>query len=192
MMGWFRGVVILAVIAGFNAILLVSGSGSYAHAALVTSFHSTDDSHGPAIENVSFAPENLTTATEFVLVKASIAETNGISWVRVFACLADENGFQLLCLPPHEMAAKGDIWEAEVQIRFAMVAGDHVGFNITAQDNIGNANTHYTLITVEEGSSTENRTSTNESGIGIWASLLGLAVIAVGLIRIKINKRKAE
>ncbi|MHA2232795.1 MAG: hypothetical protein ACXAB4_09915 [Candidatus Hodarchaeales archaeon] len=190
--GSFRGVIILAVMTGFITVLLVSGSGSYAHAALITPFHSTDDSHGPAIQNVSFAPENLTTTTELVLVTASIADANGISWVRVFACLADEDGFQLLCLPPQEMAAKGNAWEAEVQIRFATVPGDHVGFNITALNNLGNANTHYTLITVGEGSFSENGTTTNESGVGIWVSLLGLAVAAIGIIRIRNKKGKAE
>lgn len=191
-MGSFRGVTFLLVMLGFNTVLLVSGGGSSAHAALITPFHATGDGLGPAIQNVSFIPENITTATELVLVKASIADSSGISWVRVFACLADDNGLQKLCLPPQEMVTKGNTWEVEIRILFETVPGDHVGFNITAQDNLGIANTHYTLITVENAPFTENRTSTNESGVRIWVSLLGLAMIATGLIRTRIKKRKAE
>jgi hypothetical protein len=160
--------------------------------------HLTGEEMGPNIQNVFINPENITTNTELIDIRASITDSDGISWVRVFACLTDEFGVQVLCLPPQEMTLQqGDIWEAEVRLLFAKAVGDNIGFNITAQDNLGDISIHYTIRVVTNTPSAENGTtsldtSTKETSYGIWGSFLGLILAAILFTRIKHRKKKGE
>ncbi|MFX0113895.1 MAG: hypothetical protein ACFFB3_05075 [Candidatus Hodarchaeota archaeon] len=147
-----------------------------------------DGEMGPNIQNVFINPENITMDTQIIDIRASVTDGDGISWVRVFACLTDDSGFQVLCLPPQEMTTRqGDIWEAEVQLLFAKAVGDNIGFNITAQDHLGGTSIYYTIRTV-----TDANTSTKEAGFGIWGSFLRLALVSIVAVGIRHRKKKKE
>ncbi|MFW9914493.1 MAG: hypothetical protein ACFFGZ_02685 [Candidatus Thorarchaeota archaeon] len=194
--GLKRSILLLMIIFGITGPFLLSEGADPAVSDDFIALSSLDDGTGPLIQNTSFEPASITTSTESVLVRASIADPDGISAARVYACLTNASGFQLLCLPPHEMAAQGDAWEATVQILFVTVIGDYVGFNITAQDGLGSSSSYYTMKIVEEPSNIENTdtsgTTTNETDLGIWEPFLGLVAAVFGFKRIRQKQKKPD
>ena len=191
-----KSILLLMIIFGITGPFLPSEGTDPAVSDDFIALPSLDDGTGPLIQNASFEPASITTSTESVLVRASIADPDGINSVRVYACLANESGYQLLCLPPHEMTAQGDVWEATVQILFVTVIGDYVGFNITAQDNMGSSSSLYTMKVVEASSSIENAgtsgNTTNETEFGIWGSFLGLVAAVFSLKVVRQKQKKAD
>jgi hypothetical protein len=192
--GLRKSILILVMVFGITGVFSFSEGASQAVSDGFIALSLIEDGNGPVIQNASFEPAGITTNTESIFVKATIDDPDGVSSARVYACLANESGFQLLCLPPHEMTAQGDVWEATVQILFVTVVGDYVGFNITAQDNLGSSNSYYTIKIVEETSVIENTdtsgTTTNEADLGIWGPFLGLVAAVFSLKRIRQKQKK--
>lgn len=192
--GLKKSIIALIIVFGIIGAFLPSEGASQAVSDDFITFSLIEDGNGPLIQNASIEPASITTTTESVFVRATIADPEGISSARVYACLANESGFQLLCLPPHEMTAQGDVWEASVQILFATVIGDYVGFNITAQDSLGSSSSYYTIKVVEEPSSIENKgtsgTTTKGTDLGMWGFSLGLVAAAFSLKRIRQKQKK--
>ncbi|MFQ5979674.1 MAG: hypothetical protein ACE5OZ_16215 [Candidatus Heimdallarchaeota archaeon] len=183
-----KSTILLAVLMLIGAVLTNSEKNVQAFSGTPESLSSIENNDEPLIKNTTFSPENITTQTESVLVRATIIDFDGIKWARVFACVNLE-----LCLLPQEMAKESDGWEANVRLLFQMVPGDYVGFNISAQDALGSESTLYiskiVKTTQDDGAFLEgNESSTRDTAVAVWGSFIGMLMIGTKLSQ----RRRAE
>lgn len=178
-----KSTILLAAVMMIGVVLTNSEKNVQAFSATPESLSLSENNDEPLIESATVTPENITTQTESVLVRATIIDSDGIKWARVFACL--DLG---LCLLPQEMAKESDGWETNVKLLFQTEPGDYIGFNITAQDALGSESTLYISKIVQapqdDGAFLEgHESSTRDAGVAVWGSFIGMLMIGIRLSR---------
>ena len=131
-------------------------------------FGINSNSEIPVISNAEVIPDEITSKTENVTVRAEVSDTIGISWVRVYPCRIRVNPYSSICLIPVELSEIDDgVWESTVNIKGLKIeVDDEVGFNITAQNELGNQSSVYIsktvlFLSVDSTADTTNPTSTD-------------------------------
>ena len=170
--------------------ILVSLSGSFSVSS--STFGTINISEGPVISNVQVIPDEITPETESVTIKAEVNDSSSISWVRVYPCRYRTVPFSSICLFPVEMSEIDDgVWESTVSITgLNMEVDDEVGFNITAQNELGNQSHLYIkkiVLFLSVDSTIDSSISTSsdspipqQSSFSLAAISFGIAMVVVG------------